>query len=65
MSLRRLVEVRALTPAEREGLGFFARVKLFVHGGRQAFAVRAADCRACSLCISVCPEDAIQLVPAG
>jgi NAD-dependent dihydropyrimidine dehydrogenase PreA subunit len=57
-------EVRRLTPAEREGLGFLARAKLFVHGGKQAFAVRAAECHACSLCVTACPEDAIRLVAA-
>jgi 4Fe-4S ferredoxin len=57
-------EVRRLASAEREGLGFVARAKLFVHGGKQAFAVRAGDCRACSLCVTACPEDAIRLVAA-
>ena len=40
---------------------WFARGKLFVHGGRQAFAVRAADCHACGLCVKACPERAIRL----
>ena len=55
-------EVRRLTDAERAPLGWIARAKLLVHGGRQAFAVRAADCHACGLCVQACPERAIRLV---
>jgi len=58
-------EVRRLTADERAPLGWFARGKLFVHGGRQAFAVRAADCHACGLCVKACPEKAIRLVAVG
>lgn len=54
--------VRRLTEVERQGLGWLARGKLFVHGGRQAFAVHAADCHACGLCVKACPEKAITLV---
>jgi NAD-dependent dihydropyrimidine dehydrogenase PreA subunit len=45
----------------RRELGWFARAKLLVHGGRQAFAVRAGDCHACGLCVKACPERAIHL----
>jgi len=54
-------EVRRLTDAERRELGWFARAKLLVHGGRQAFALRAEDCHACGLCVKACPEKAIRL----
>jgi len=54
-------EVRRLTAEERGGLSLFSRVKVFVHGGKQAFAVRAADCHACGLCVKACPEQAIRL----
>jgi NAD-dependent dihydropyrimidine dehydrogenase PreA subunit len=54
-------ELNHLTDAERQALGWMARAKLFVHGGRQAFAVRAADCHACGLCVKACPEKAIRL----
>lgn len=57
-------EVRRLTAAERGALGLVSRLKLFVHGGKQAFAVRAEDCHACGLCVKACPEQAIRLVPA-
>ena len=57
-------EVRRLTPDERQDLSWFARLKVFAHGGKQAFAVRAADCRACGLCVEACPEKAIRLARA-
>jgi NAD-dependent dihydropyrimidine dehydrogenase PreA subunit len=54
-------EVRRLSDAERGQLGWLAWAKLLVHGGRQAFAVRAENCHACGLCVKGCPERAIQL----
>lgn len=58
-------EVRPLTPDERQPLSFRGKIKLFVHGGKQAFAVRAAECHACGLCVTACPERAITLVKTG
>lgn len=57
-------EVRRLTAEERGELGLVSRVKVFVHGGKQAFAVRPADCHACGLCVKACPERAITLASA-
>lgn len=57
-------EIRTLTAEERKDLSLPGRLKLFVHGGKQAFAVRAEVCRACGLCVRACPEKAITLVPA-
>lgn len=54
-------DVRKLTAAERGELSLLARVKVFAHGGKQAFAVRADDCHACGLCVQACPERAIKL----
>jgi 4Fe-4S ferredoxin len=56
-------EVRKLDDAERGALPWLSRVKVLVHGGKQAFAVRAGDCHACGLCVKACPESAITLVP--
>ena len=53
--------VRKLTDAERAPLGLMTRFKVFVHGGKQAFAERASDCHACGKCVTACPEKAIQL----
>jgi len=54
--------VRPLTAEERRPLGVVARLKLLVHGGKQAFAERADACHACGLCVRACPEHAIRLV---
>ena len=55
-------ELRVLTKLERQELSMPGRLKLFVHGGKQAFAVQADACRACGLCVKGCPEKAIALV---
>ena len=56
-------EIQPLGPAERTSLTWLGRLKAWAHGNRQAFAVRAADCHACRLCVEACPEDAIRLAP--
>jgi len=58
-------ELRKLTADERRVLPLLARFKLFVHGGKQAFAVNAPDCHACGLCVQACPEKAIRLAAVG
>ena len=55
-------EVRKLTADERKEISFIGQLKLRVHGGQQAFAVRSEDCHACGLCVTACPEKAIKLV---
>jgi 4Fe-4S ferredoxin len=57
--------VRRLTDAERSALGLLTRFKVFVHGGKQAFAERAEDCHACGKCVAACPEKAIKLRAAA
>ena len=54
-------EVRKLGDDERAALPFFVRIKVALHGGKQAFAVRADQCHACGLCVAACPEKAIRL----
>jgi 4Fe-4S ferredoxin len=58
-------EIHTLTTAERKELGVAGRLKLLVHGGKQAFAVRTDACRACGLCVRACPGQAIALDPAA
>ncbi|ESQ86165.1 hypothetical protein AEAC466_02940 [Asticcacaulis sp. AC466] len=55
-------ELDILPPEDRTDLGTMARLKGFMHGWKQAFAVNADACRACGLCVSACPEKAITLV---
>jgi len=54
-------EVRKLSGDERKALSLPSRLKLFVHGGQQAFVVRGEDCHSCGLCVTACPEKAIKL----
>ena len=54
-------EVRKLNPEERTTLSLLVRLKVFAHGGKQAFAVRAEACHACGYCVAACPEKAITL----
>jgi 4Fe-4S ferredoxin len=54
-------EVRVLSSSELAALSFLGRLRLRVHGGRQAFPVRAEACLACGNCVSACPERAITL----
>jgi NAD-dependent dihydropyrimidine dehydrogenase PreA subunit len=58
-------ELRALTSDELASLPFLSRLRVRLHGGRQAFAVRADACHACGLCVSACPERAITLQTVG
>jgi NAD-dependent dihydropyrimidine dehydrogenase PreA subunit len=54
-------ELTAVNAQDRAAQSFVGRMKTFFHGGQQAYAVRAADCHACGLCVSACPEKAITL----
>lgn len=54
-------ELGILPEGDRAGLPLMARVKGFVHGWKQSFAVHADACRACGLCVAACPEKAIKL----
>ncbi|MBI3677946.1 MAG: ferredoxin family protein [Proteobacteria bacterium] len=53
--------VRKLTNNERAALPFFVRLKVAVHGGKQAFVTKPDQCHACGLCVAACPEKAIRL----
>jgi 4Fe-4S ferredoxin len=55
-------EMRLLSDADKAAMPFPSRIKATLHGNLQAFAVRAADCHACGLCVTACPEQAIKLV---
>lgn len=54
-------EVRRMDDADYQSLPLLFRLKARAHGRRQAYAINAADCRACGECIAACPEHAIKL----
>jgi 4Fe-4S ferredoxin len=54
-------EVRRIDPADRAALSFLGRLKSAAHRGKTAYTPRAADCAACGLCVTACPEKAITL----
>ena len=54
-------EIHQLSDSDKRALRPGARLKAWVHGNRQAFAVNAQNCHACGLCVSACPERAIKL----
>src|SRR5713226_6519630 len=54
-------EMRTLSDSDRAALSFPSRIKAWVHGNRQAYAVNADQCHACGLCVAACPEHAIKL----
>lgn len=55
-------EVTRIRDEDWARLGWGERLKVWVHGSRTAYAVRADACKACGLCVVACPEKAIRLV---
>jgi 4Fe-4S ferredoxin len=53
--------IRELDEEDKRGLGPLGRVKLWVHGGKQAYADFADRCQGCGACLAACPESAISL----
>jgi 4Fe-4S ferredoxin len=53
--------ILTLSIADRDALRPLSRVKAWMHGNRQAYAVNADACHACGLCVAACPEHAITL----
>jgi NAD-dependent dihydropyrimidine dehydrogenase PreA subunit len=48
----------------RSGLGVKGRIKGFAHRWQQALLVNSEACKACGLCVTSCPESAIELARA-
>lgn len=56
-----VLAIRTVAREEKAKLPLLGRVKLFVHGGKQAFVALPDACHGCGLCVEVCPEKAIKL----
>jgi 4Fe-4S ferredoxin len=54
-------EMRVVPASDKAALGLLGRLKLKVHGGRQAYVRAPDDCHNCGLCVTNCPERAITL----
>jgi 4Fe-4S ferredoxin len=53
--------VEKITDADWSALSFGGKVKSFFHGKKTAYTPNADACRSCGLCVTACPEKAIQL----
>ena len=53
--------IQPVSREEKAKLPLTGRLKLFMHGGKQAFALHPDACRGCGLCVTACPEKAIKL----
>jgi 4Fe-4S ferredoxin len=56
-----VLAIQLVPPEQKAMLPLIARLKLFVHGGRQAYVLNEGACHGCGLCVQVCPEKAITL----
>lgn len=54
-------DIRRIDRDDYQKLSLLQQFKLRVHGMKVAYAPRAQACRACGLCVSACPEQAITL----
>jgi NAD-dependent dihydropyrimidine dehydrogenase PreA subunit len=55
-------EIRRIESDHFRALPILAKAKIAVHGFKTAYTPRADACRACGLCVTACPEQAIELV---
>jgi 4Fe-4S ferredoxin len=46
-------------------LPWYVKLKVAVHGGRQAYVANESACTACMECVSACPEKAISVTAAA
>lgn len=56
-----VLAIRIVPQDIKDTLSLLGRIKLIVHGGKQAFVIHQDACHGCGLCVQVCPEDAIRL----
>lgn len=56
-----VLEIKRLSSADKKGLPFGEKLRIFVHGNKQSFAVKPEACTCCGLCVKACPSHAIKL----
>jgi NAD-dependent dihydropyrimidine dehydrogenase PreA subunit len=56
-----VLALHVVPQSEKAAMPLLGRLKLFIHGGKQAFAIDPDACRGCGLCVQACPEKAIKL----
>lgn len=56
-----VLAIHTVPPEEKAKFSLLGRVKLFVHGGKQAYVADPNACHGCGLCVQACPEKAIKL----
>jgi NAD-dependent dihydropyrimidine dehydrogenase PreA subunit len=56
-----VLEIRRLTAEDRRRLSIGERLRAWVHGNQQPYAVRADQCTACAECVKACPQHVIKL----
>jgi len=56
-------EIHPVSRADRSSMSLLGKLKAWTHGNKQAFVVRPEACHAGQLCIEVCPENALTLIP--
>jgi 4Fe-4S ferredoxin len=54
-------EMKPISDEEYAQLNFMGKLKTVVHGRGKAFVIHPELCHSCGLCVTACPEKAIQL----
>ena len=56
-----VLEICRLTAEDKRQLSLGERLRAWIHGNRQAYAVNADRCTACAECVKACPQHVIKL----